>query len=99
MSHRLEEFLIARANAPAPTSGGKTTAQVEQAAAEAALNAPGISHTSGERVGGKSYQISPEVLAEDEGVVHASGSSSAPPAGKRGWYGWGGKANPTDKKT
>ncbi|KAL8277549.1 hypothetical protein RQP46_009981 [Phenoliferia psychrophenolica] len=96
----LEEFLIARANAPAPSgvAGGKTTAQVEQAAAETALNAPGISHTSGERVGGKSYQISPEVLAEDEGVAHASGSSSAPPAGKRGWYGWGGKADPTDKK-
>lgn len=93
-SRRLEEFLIARANAPAPADGAdgaRTSIQLDAAAAQTALNAPGINRSTGERVGGKAYEISPDVLAEDEAEAFASGSASG---SNRGWYGWGGKADP-----
>ncbi|KAK4699605.1 hypothetical protein P7C70_g6652, partial [Phenoliferia sp. Uapishka_3] len=96
----LEEYLIARASAPAPEAGGpssnRISAQLDEAAAQKALNAPGIDKATGDRVGGTAYQIS-EDQGNASGVASTSAAPSGKSSGKKTWYGWGGSAEPGTK--
>ncbi|KAM0751636.1 hypothetical protein T439DRAFT_324827 [Meredithblackwellia eburnea MCA 4105] len=115
----LEEFLIARAaaaaaqasanppgssnnNASSSTSAARVH-QIDEAAAQAALNAPGINKMTGERMGNPPpYELAgsdEEVDAGPSASASASASGAAKGKGRAkgkswtGWYGWGAGSN------